>query len=54
MDEFAVVEAYRSGRTVYQVGAKFNIHRTTVSGNMQRHGVKLRQQKKRSYERSSD
>ncbi|MBU1589519.1 MAG: transposase family protein [Actinobacteria bacterium] len=47
--ELAVIAAYRSGFTVYEVGAKFGIHRTTVSAIMQRHGVKLRRAPKRPY-----
>ncbi len=52
-DELAVVAAYQSGKSVYEVGELFKIHRTTASAIMQRRGVKLRRQKKRSYRRSS-
>jgi hypothetical protein len=45
--EQPVIDAYLSGKTVYEVGAEFGIHRTTVSAILQRHGVPLRRQKKR-------
>ena len=47
--ELAVIAAYRSGLTVYKVGAKFGIHRTTVSAIMRRHEVKMRRAPKRPY-----
>ena len=47
--ELEVITAYRSGLTVYEVGARFGIHRTTVSAIMQRHGVKMRRAPKRKY-----
>ena len=46
-EERRVIAAYRSGNTVYEVGAQFGIHRTTVSAILGRHGVKLRRQPKR-------
>jgi DNA-binding NarL/FixJ family response regulator len=52
-EELAAVEAYRSGKTVYEVGQQFGIHRTTVSAIMQRRGVRMRRQAKRPYRRSA-
>jgi DNA-directed RNA polymerase specialized sigma24 family protein len=48
-EEQRVIDDYLSGRTVYEVGELFKIHRTTVSAIMKRHGVKLRRQPKRQY-----
>jgi DNA-directed RNA polymerase specialized sigma24 family protein len=50
-EQLAVVEAYLSGLTVYEVGAQFGIHRTTVIAVMQRHGVKMRRTPRRHYHR---
>jgi DNA-binding NarL/FixJ family response regulator len=50
-DEQLVIDAYLTGKTVYEVAEQFKIHRTTVSAIMQRHGVKLRRQPKRPYRR---
>jgi predicted DNA-binding protein (UPF0251 family) len=47
VEELEAIDAYRSGLTVYEVGEKFGIHRTTVSAIMQRHGVKMRRAPKR-------
>jgi DNA-directed RNA polymerase specialized sigma24 family protein len=52
-EEQLVVEAYLAGLTVYEVGAQFRIHRTTVSAIMERHGVKMRRAPKRPYRRRS-
>ena len=39
-DEIArLIEAYQSGKTVYELGRKFGIHRTTVGIILRRHGV---------------
>jgi DNA-directed RNA polymerase specialized sigma24 family protein len=46
-EELEAIAAYRSGLTVYEVGEKFGIHRTTVSAIMRRHGVKMRRSLKR-------
>jgi DNA-directed RNA polymerase specialized sigma24 family protein len=48
-EERAAVAAYVSGQTVYEVGEKFGIHRTTVSAIMQRHGLKMRRAPKRAH-----
>jgi Putative ATPase subunit of terminase (gpP-like) len=37
-------DRYRSGATVYDLGKRFGIHRTTVSGHLHRRGVKMRGQ----------
>jgi hypothetical protein len=50
-EEQRVIEAYLSGKTVYEVGEQFKIHRTTVSAIMRRQGVTLRRQPKRPYHR---
>ena len=34
-----LVDAYRSGRTVYELGREFGIHRTTVGAILRRKGV---------------
>jgi transposase-like protein len=52
-DKQRVIVAYCSGKTVYEVGAEFGIHRTTVSAILQRHGVKMRRAPRRPYHRSS-
>jgi hypothetical protein len=52
-EEQRVVEAYLAGLTVYEVGAQFGIHRTTVSAIMQRHGVRMRRAPRRPYRRRS-
>ena len=41
---FELCAEYRSGATVYELAAKFNIHRLTVSANLERSGVKRRMQ----------
>ena len=38
----ALVEAYRSGASVYGLAARFGIHRATVSAHLHRHGVTMR------------
>src|SRR4051812_14250193 len=38
------VEGYRAGRTVYDLAARFGIHRVTVSAHLHRNGVTLRRQ----------
>ena len=35
---------YLSGKTVYELGREFGIHRTTVGIILKRHGVKMRRQ----------
>ncbi|MBX3100120.1 MAG: helix-turn-helix domain-containing protein [Salinibacterium sp.] len=49
-EELEVIAAYLSGLTVYEIGARFGIHRTTVSAIMQRHGVMMRRAPKRPYQ----
>ncbi|MCL1837961.1 MAG: helix-turn-helix domain-containing protein [Propionibacteriaceae bacterium] len=39
-----MVEAYRSGKTVYQLAEVFGIHRITVGIILKRHGVVMRGQ----------
>ena len=39
-----LAEAYRSGKTVYQLATVFGIHRTTVGTILRRQGVKMRRQ----------
>ena len=34
-----LVEAYQAGATINQLAVRFGIHRTTVSGHLDRHGV---------------
>jgi DNA invertase Pin-like site-specific DNA recombinase len=42
-DEIArLIEGYTDGRTVYELGREFGIHRTTVSVILKRNGVALR------------
>jgi DNA-directed RNA polymerase specialized sigma subunit len=41
-EQIKVIKEYQSGLTVYEVGAAFGIHRTTVSAILKRHQVKLR------------
>lgn len=41
-EEQAVIKAYQSGLTVYQVGKLYKIHRTSVSAIMRRHGQTMR------------
>jgi DNA-directed RNA polymerase specialized sigma24 family protein len=38
----AVVRAYQAGATVYELGRRFGIHRTTVSDILHRQGVAMR------------
>lgn len=38
----ALVEAYRSGKTVKELASEFGIHRTTVSSHLNEHGVPVR------------
>jgi biotin operon repressor len=40
----ALVDGYRAGETVYELAARFGIHRATVSGHLHRQGVTLRRQ----------
>ncbi len=37
-----LVNAYRAGATISQLAAEFGIHRTTVTGHLDRHGVPRR------------
>jgi len=37
-----LAEAYLSGKTVYELGREFGIHRTTVGIILKRHGVPMR------------
>jgi IS30 family transposase len=37
-----LVEEYKNGKTVYELGAEFSIHRTTVSRILERHDVTMR------------
>lgn len=37
-----LIAAYRGGATVYELGRRFGIHRTTVSKILERHGVTMR------------
>ncbi|HEY6737024.1 MAG TPA: hypothetical protein VI322_04895 [Candidatus Saccharimonadia bacterium] len=37
-----LVNAYRGGATVRELGARFGVHRTTVSSHLLRKGVKVR------------
>jgi DNA-directed RNA polymerase specialized sigma24 family protein len=53
-EEEAAVAAYLSGLTVYEVGAKFSIHRTTVSAILKRKQIKMRRAPKRSYRLQAD
>ncbi len=48
--EQQAIAAYKSGKTVYEVGAELGIHRTTVGAILKRNDVKMRRQKKRPYE----
>ena len=34
-----LIEAYQAGATINQLAAEFGIHRTTVTGHLDRHGV---------------
>ena len=34
-----LIEGYQSGRTVYELGPEFGIHRTTVGIILRRHGI---------------
>jgi lambda repressor-like predicted transcriptional regulator len=43
-DVEALVEDYRSGATVYELAARFGIHRVTVSQHLHRRGVSMRRQ----------
>lgn len=38
----ALIEAYKQGATVYELGRRFGIHRTTVSEHLHRAGVPTR------------
>jgi lambda repressor-like predicted transcriptional regulator len=40
----ALVDAYQAGQTVYQLAARFDIHRATVSAHLHRQGITLRRQ----------
>jgi len=40
-----LAEAYLSGKTVYELGREFGIHRATVSIILKRHGVPMRRQR---------
>ncbi len=40
----ALVDRYRSGATVYDLAARFSIHRNTVSQHLHRQGVAMRRQ----------
>ena len=40
----ALVDAYQAGQTVYQLAARFDIHRATVSAHLPRQGIPLRRQ----------
>jgi DNA invertase Pin-like site-specific DNA recombinase len=37
-----LIAAYRAGATVYELGRRFGIHRSTVSKILERHGVAMR------------
>lgn len=39
-----LVDAYRAGATVYELAARFGIHRVTVSAHLHRQGVTVRRQ----------
>jgi hypothetical protein len=39
-----LVDAYQAGETVYQLAARFDIHRATVSAHLHRQGITLRRQ----------
>jgi lambda repressor-like predicted transcriptional regulator len=39
-----LITAYQDGQTVYDLAARFNIHRVTVSAHLHRHGIPLRRQ----------
>ena len=47
--EQQVIDAYISGKTIYEVGIEVGIHRTTVSAILKRNSVKMRRQPKRPY-----
>jgi lambda repressor-like predicted transcriptional regulator len=40
----ALVDGYRAGETVYQLAARFGIHRATVSAHLHCQGIPLRRQ----------
>ncbi|MBB2890971.1 hypothetical protein [Flexivirga oryzae] len=40
----ALIDGYRGGATVYQLGGQFGIDRRTVSTVLKRHGVLIRKQ----------
>jgi DNA-binding transcriptional ArsR family regulator len=40
----ALVDSYRAGETVYELAARFGIHRATVSAHLHRQGITLRRQ----------
>jgi lambda repressor-like predicted transcriptional regulator len=40
----ALVDGYRAGETIYQLAARFGIHRATVSAHLHRQGITLRRQ----------
>jgi hypothetical protein len=40
----ALVDAYLAGATVYELAARFGIHRVTVSAHLHRQGVTVRRQ----------
>jgi DNA-binding NarL/FixJ family response regulator len=37
-----LINGYHSGQTVYELAARFKIHRATVSAHLHRHGITLR------------
>ncbi|MFK0071902.1 hypothetical protein [Arthrobacter woluwensis] len=37
-----LVEHYRAGKNVYELGGEYGIHRTTASSILKHHGIKLR------------
>lgn len=47
-----LAEAYLSGKTVYELGCEFGIHRTTVGIILHRRGVPMRRQGLREEQRS--
>jgi hypothetical protein len=51
--EQQAIDAYISGKTIYEVGTQFGIHRTTVSAILKRNSVKMRRMPKRGYSRQT-
>ncbi len=41
-DAVRLVDGYRDGKTVYELGREFGIHRVTVSAHLKRAGVPMR------------